>query len=339
MPASARRLKKHRTAASGAEFTSALIALQESMSAPTSRITYSTTFSSRGSTGDHGSLKATMRWGATREHSNSVTSMGTVTSMPSLAVETGKAVPRCTKSKVWLNDGSGDFSEGWSGGTPSVATVALGDLDNDGDLDVFLGKIEVGPTPPSEIWLNDGQGNFSDSGQRLRDASWGLALGDIDSDGDLDAVSGNVLVDGSKVWLNDGTGRFSDSGQRLAPTCWSPDVALGDVDGDSDLDAWVACGSSGHDGGRRADVLFLNDGTGKFVDSQQSVGQTSTFAVELEDLDGDGDLDAFVVHGDQRGGNLGDEVYFNDGTGQFTVGHATARRVDGSSVGIGGPGR
>ena len=229
----------------------------------------------------------------------------------------------CSQSRVWLNNGSGEFTPGWSGGTPSVAHVALGDVDNDGDLDAFLGKVSVSNSEPqllpNEVWLNDGHGAFADSGQRLDDAAFAIALGDVDSDGDLDAVTGSVIVANSKVWLNDGTGHFADSGQRPAAGCWSFAVALGDVDGDQDLDALYGCGSSGgNHGGSLADVVYLNDGTGRFTDSGQRFRSLSTYGVQLGDLDLDGDLDAFVVHGDQRGGNSADDVWLNDGNGTFT---------------------
>ena len=59
------------------------------------------------------------------------------------------------------------------------------------------------------------------------------------------------------------------------------DVALGDVDGDGDLDAYLvdASGGYGH--------IWLNDGTGHFTDSGQSLDPSSGYAVALGDLNGD----------------------------------------------------
>lgn len=56
--------------------------------------------------------------------------------------------------------------------------VALGDLDGDGDLDAYLTFINGAA---NEIWLNDGTGTFSDSGQSLGGSNdWFVALGDLD---------------------------------------------------------------------------------------------------------------------------------------------------------------
>ncbi len=223
--------------------------------------------------------------------------------------------PRCSDSQVWLNDGSGQFSKGWSGGTPFIADVALGDLDNDGDLDAYLGKgiPFVDPQPFSEVWFNDGQGNFEDSGQRLNEWAVDVELGDVDGDGDLDALTANVLKLPSKVWLNDGSGQFTNSGQRI------PDgfrFALGDLDGDGDLDAWFGRGTT--DSSSYIDLVYLNDGSGNFTDSGQSLYTDSTGDVAGGDLVGDGDLDAYLANGNNFGNRIPDRVWFNDGTGTFT---------------------
>jgi hypothetical protein len=61
------------------------------------------------------------------------------------------------------------------------------------------------------VWWNDGDASFTDSGQRLGDSACdGVALGDLDSDGDLDAFFANRGAD--TVWLNDGLGNLIDSG-------------------------------------------------------------------------------------------------------------------------------
>ncbi len=189
--------------------------------------------------------------------------------------------------------------------------VALGDLDNDGDLDAFIASGL--PTRSNKVWLNNGIGNFSDSGQTLGTSnSIGLALGDVDGDGDLDAFVANHgaanVGHGNKVWLNDGNGNFSDNGQSLGSS-FSAAVALGDLDGDGDLDAFVANGFGGNHPGK----VWLNDGNGNFNDSGQNLGSSNSFEVALGDLDEDGDLDAFVANGNGQG----NKIWLNDGNGNF----------------------
>ncbi|MCP4538191.1 MAG: hypothetical protein GY832_13710, partial [Chloroflexi bacterium] len=186
-------------------------------------------------------------------------------------------------SEVWLNQGGaqsgtpGVFSDSGQslGNTPS-ADVALGDLDGDGDLDAFVSHFDA----PDEVWLNDGTGVFTDSGQSLWDTitpdSWQVALGDVDGDGDLDAL---IEANGIQVWLNDGSAGFSQSAQGISTS--SEEFFLGDVDGDGDLDVLLE------------NAVWLNDGTGVFTDSGQSLG-VDQYVMDIGDLDGDSDLDAIV---------------------------------------------
>jgi len=193
---------------------------------------------------------------------------------------------------------------------------------------------------------------FVDTGQRLgSEASWGVALGDVDRDGDLDAVVANFDA-GAVVWLNDGTGRFSDSGRRLGTGLYES-VALADLDGDGALDvllgSWdlpvavwwnsgagsftqgtlpsaagpcqaLAAGDLTGDGRpdiyvgtATADVVLLNGGDRTFTDSGQRLGARETGGVALGDMDGDGDLDVVAA-----GWNEAGRVWANDGTGRLS---------------------
>jgi len=211
-------------------------------------------------------------------------------------------------NKVWLNDGSGIFSDsGQNLGSESSYAVGLGDLDSDGDLDAFVVNYDPPSGQPSKVWLNDGAGTFSDSGQSLsHPASYDVALGDLDKDGDLDAFVVNFNDQPNKVWLNDGSGTFSDSGQSLGSES-SRAVALGDLDNDGDLDAFVA-------NQNQPDKVWLNDGSGNFSDSGQSLGNSNGMGVALGDIESDGDLDAFVCNVS----NQADNVWLNRG-GQFAL--------------------
>ncbi|HAW95197.1 MAG TPA: hypothetical protein DCX60_02875, partial [Phycisphaerales bacterium] len=196
---------------------------------------------------------------------------------------------------------TGTFVEsGQALGNANSWSVALGDVDGDGDLDAVVAAI----SQPTYLWTNDGTGTFTNSGQALGNTgATSVAFGDVDGDGDLDAVVA-AISQPTYLWINDGTGIFTNSGQQLENSnCTS--VALGDVDGDGDLDAMIA--NEGF-----PNTLLINDGAGIFTDSGQSLGNpgsTASKSVALGDLDGDGDLDATFANA------LGDlnTVWTNDG--------------------------
>jgi hypothetical protein len=203
----------------------------------------------------------------------------------------------------------------------SFSSPDFADLDGDGDLDAFIGQ---------------GNGNtiyFENTGSSTAPAfapssanPFGLAdvgdfnspaFADIDGDGDLDAFIG---VLGGNTFFFENTG--SSTAPAFAVSSANPfglaDVgrysspAFADLDGDGDLDAFI-----GHSGGNT--IFFENTGSSTapaFAVSSANpfgladVGYNSTPA--FADLDGDGDLDAFIGEG---GGSI---IYFEN-TGSSTA--------------------
>ena len=180
---------------------------------------------------------------------------------------------------------------------------ALGDLDGDGDPDMVTND---------GVWLNDGIGGYDDSGQNFLAAllPTSLALGDLDGDGDLDLVVGASDFRNNTVWLNDGNGIFSDTGQAIGFSEDTQALVLGDIDGDGDSDLLVG-------NLRQPNTVWLNNGVGVFTDSGQTLGNSSTTAIALGDMNGDGNLDLVDVDG-TRGNGTSTMIWLNDGNGTFT---------------------
>jgi hypothetical protein len=200
-------------------------------------------------------------------------------------------------------------------GSAPPAAAALGDLNGDGSLDVFLAKgwmlVNGKPqsTTPNEVWFNDGTGNFTDSGQRLGNSqSFYVALGDLNNDGFLDAVVGNR--NGGEVWFNDGQGNFTKGSQRLGRGATGT-IFVTDLDGDGNLDLFLGGDTSGR--------VWLNDGRGQFKAGQR-IAYSRSEAVALGDVTGDGVADIFV------GGPDYYQVWRGNGDGTFIAGSRSEYR-------------
>lgn len=217
-------------------------------------------------------------------------------------------------NRIWLNDGSGVFTDsGQLLGMANSASVAVGNVDGDGDLDVLVGNAPYfALTGDNVLYLNNA-GTMTDSGQSFgTGTSTAIALVDVDGDTDLDAVIGNFGA-GNRVYLNgeggDPLGTFSDTLQDLGANDTQA-LAFGLLNNDLHIDM-----VEGNDGSNK---IWFGDGAGNFADSGQSLGTPifNTREVHLFDADEDGDLDIWVTNGTSAG--QGSKVWLNDGSGMFS---------------------
>lgn len=253
----------------------------------------------------------------------------------------------------YRNNGNGTFTSFTFPGLSDGFGVDIGDLDGDGDKDVFVSSI----SGPDFIYRNDGGLSFTKITLSGNTNGEGVKLGDLDGDGDLDAAVSTGVGAADIFYRNNGG--LSFTANNLPGTSDGSDVGIGDVDGDLDLDIVVTTRTGG-------DKIYRNSGTGSFsafTSASSSSGTalamgnikpesgnpkieafvvasgstttdyylrllgTTVFnvgiginssayqrnGVDLGDVDLDGDLDVFVAVG-----NAGDFIYLNSGTANFT---------------------
>ena len=235
---------------------------------------------------------------------------------------------------IFINDGAGFFEDQSLQRIPPVVVsaqdVEVGDFDGDGHLDIFV-ACGIWPNPHEPLrnlmLINDGTGHFADETDlrlpiHLLNQSGGIAVGDVDGDGDVDIFVANAWSPTSspdnKLLVNDGTGVFSDETDTQLPFQRhhsSGTAKFGDVDNDGDLDVAIA---SLH----QPALLYLNDGVGFFSDvsSTHLRNINKTTNLEFIDVEMDGDLDIVAA----RHGTRVSEVYqnfilMNSGNGRFGI--------------------
>ena len=220
----------------------------------------------------------------------------------------------------------------------NTADIALGDIDQDGDLDLVTGNGLFG-AQPNRVYLNTcDAGCLANenvfpwiAGLDLApeiETTNAVSLGDLDGDGDLDLVVANDTMP-SRVYENkcDGscapnTSNFIAVGGVTLAAGRANAVRLGDVDNDSDLDLVIAFAD-------QADLVYANESAplnGITFAGGVAVASESrdTSDIALADIDGDGFLDVIAaIDGVSR-------LYLNNRSGQF--GDETVVTAESSSV-------
>jgi hypothetical protein len=254
------------------------------------------------------------------------------------------------KNALYRNEGGWKFTDvtekAGVGDTGYGLGVAVGDYDNDGDLDMYLNNYG-----PNVLYRNNGDGIFTDvTKQAGVDNGFQVGAGtcflDIDKDGDLDLYVSNYLefsyekhvstaTSGFPVYANprfylplpdtlyrnNGDGTFTDVSEASGVgkhAGWGMGIVCGDYDNDGDTDVFI-----GNDVGEN--FLFENDGTGRFEEVGLMTGtaydmhgdEQGSMGVDCGDYDNDGLLDFYVTSYQRQLAtlyrNLGDGV-FEDAT-------------------------
>ncbi|NKB71929.1 MAG: T9SS type A sorting domain-containing protein [Candidatus Latescibacteria bacterium] len=151
-------------------------------------------------------------------------------------------------NRLFRNDGQGHFADITTGelDDPGQAHgIAVGDINNDGDLDIFqTAGADNELEHRSLLLLNQGDGKFLDVtegvGLIAARSTKAADLGDIDNDGDLDLVTGNPNF----LFLNNGDGIFEDFTGQSGFGRTAIVVGLTDYDLDGCLDAVFGHGQS-----------------------------------------------------------------------------------------------
>jgi len=212
-------------------------------------------------------------------------------------------------------------------------SAAFGDIDGDGDLDLYVGNLYGGDGSPPQVWVNDGSGVFSIEGGHIPGKFTDIPINtytsnkfaDVNKDGFVDLILGGDSISQSVVLLNDGTGQFAEVPDAIPPKPWSEEdiasfIGTDDFDGDGLQDLIIAFTSIYYQG--RYLQILINNGDATFRDETENrLPQTDTqnewiITIQLVDLDHNGSMD--ITTNTMGGESVDLPIYLNDGNGFFS---------------------
>ncbi|MBO6522364.1 MAG: VCBS repeat-containing protein [Balneolaceae bacterium] len=198
------------------------------------------------------------------------------------------------------------------------------DVDNDGDLDLLLtGQEQADGDPLTLLYVNDGDGNLSDSGESLEgvinsDVYWF----DIDQNEFVDLIISGESSEGpiTKVYLNN-EGSLTDAGFTL-PGLGDGMVSPSDYDNDGDIDFLVAGATA--EGPQT--LLIKNNGAGSFEPIAFPFTGFTKAAAAWGDSNGDGRID-LLISGEVSDGSIITMLYRYLGNDQFFLAESSFQGV------------
>lgn len=186
-----------------------------------------------------------------------------------------------------------------------IASVAVGDVNGDGFLDLLAGSAGTlpGMTPPGaiDLLLGNGDGTFGSATQILSGASHitDLMLGDFNGDGALDIAFSSIAdpsdpssISGVQVALGNGDGSFAAAVGYTTTSDGTPaQIVAADLNGDGFIDLVV---TNGNDPGTIS--ILAGNGDGTFQAPVDLGSDGIPVGIALGDPDADGDLDIIVAN-------------------------------------------
>lgn len=225
-------------------------------------------------------------------------------------------------TSIYFNDANGGFETSTLGNVKNLTlgSLALGDIDNDGDLDLYITGFENEDTfvLSASLYTNDGSGMFTEMPGTNFPALNGSTsrFVDIDNDNDMDLISlgfDDMLSSFFELYKNDGQGNFVLVDQAPFNLGASGTFDLADIEGDGDIDILLLREGSGGN-------LYTNNGQGSFTEVQNTPFASvdvNIARLAFSDIDNDGDQDVFVSG--RNTGQITSRIYENDGLGNYTA--------------------
>jgi len=212
------------------------------------------------------------------------------------------------------------------------SSLAKGDLNNDGDIDLVISGIDGSNQYTTKVYINNGDDTFTDLGANIIAIIDGdIALADYNADGYLDiSICGRDDSDTyySRIYRNNQNNTFTNISAGLQGLYYgSLDWADYDNDGDADL---LICGLYATGPAVKRMLIYKNNGDETFTEVAPSIPGISRGQATWADINNDGYIDV-TVSGLGATNNYITEIYVNNGDKTFTSHNANLTKLAFSS--------